>query len=487
MIIYKKKKWDLSITRNSSFFHACLAVDGAVNKGKVFGVSPKDELSIVTNTQRHTIYTEQKNLEIYQKSIERVCMSPKRLQKLAGIYDILIQKLNSASNDLEDHVTEKRYIQFIQAYTALTPGLFITAIMGRSMTVFLRSLLEKKFPQHSTQDIDKIISVITYPEEHTPLTNSQLQLVKLAAGMQEKNISTQELLESSLSKTFDNIFNTYKFIPVNYTEEAWTKQEMIVQLSEMLKKDCKKELQTLEENHKNKVRQMKKQLKEISDSSIEQASIALQAGTILNEKRKFAFCRAGVAYRPLFKEIAEECNLSSWKDVWQLTPEEVRLVAFHGKGSLLKKIVERSVAGVVSDYKIGYKVIQGVELKNILKQIHSVQKDMVLETGVHEVKGMIASQGLVRGTVRIILNSSDFPKFKTGDILVTAMTSVDFVPLMKRAAAFVTNEGGVTSHASIVSRELNKPCIIGTKIATQVFKDGDVVEVDANKGVVRKI
>tara|TARA_Y100000310_G_scaffold338021_1_gene426573 strand:- start:1597 stop:1776 length:180 start_codon:yes stop_codon:yes gene_type:complete len=58
---------------------------------------------------------------------------------------------------------------------------------------------------------------------------------------------------------------------------------------------------------------------------------------------------------------------------------------------------------------------------------------------------------------------------------------------MKKAAAFVTDEGGVTCHAAIVSREMKKPCIIGTKIATKVLKDNDLVEVDANKGIVRKI
>lgn len=94
---------------------------------------------------------------------------------------------------------------------------------------------------------------------------------------------------------------------------------------------------------------------------------------------------------------------------------------------------------------------------------------------------------MVQGTVKIILSSKDFYKFNPGDILVTTMTSVDFVPIMGKAAAFVTNEGGITSHASIVAREMNKPCIIGTKIATKVFKDGDLVEVDADKGVVRII
>ncbi len=65
------------------------------------------------------------------------------------------------------------------------------------------------------------------------------------------------------------------------------------------------------------------------------------------------------------------------------------------------------------------------------------------------------------------------------------MTTPEMVPVMKRAAAFVTDEGGITCHAAIVSREMKKPCIIGTKIATKVLKDGDLVEVDANRGIVR--
>jgi pyruvate,water dikinase len=67
------------------------------------------------------------------------------------------------------------------------------------------------------------------------------------------------------------------------------------------------------------------------------------------------------------------------------------------------------------------------------------------------------------------------------------MTRPEYVPLMRLALAIVTDEGGITCHAAIVSRELKKPCIIGTKIATQVLHDGDLVEVDADAGVVRVI
>ncbi len=78
-------------------------------------------------------------------------------------------------------------------------------------------------------------------------------------------------------------------------------------------------------------------------------------------------------------------------------------------------------------------------------------------------------------------------KMNKGDILVSIATNPDIVPAMKKAAAIITEQGGITSHAAIVSREFNTPCIIGTKIATKVLHDGDLVEVDADKGIVKII
>ena len=78
-------------------------------------------------------------------------------------------------------------------------------------------------------------------------------------------------------------------------------------------------------------------------------------------------------------------------------------------------------------------------------------------------------------------------RVKNGDILVTGMTTPNFVPAMKRAGAIVTNDGGITCHAAIVSRELGVPCIIGTRMATKILKDGDLVEVNANDGTINKL
>ncbi|HED38691.1 MAG TPA: hypothetical protein ENI76_10695 [Ignavibacteria bacterium] len=104
-----------------------------------------------------------------------------------------------------------------------------------------------------------------------------------------------------------------------------------------------------------------------------------------------------------------------------------------------------------------------------------------------EIKGNVGSKGTIEARVRVVLNEKDFEKFKKGEVLVTSMTRPEFVPLMKKASAIVTDEGGITCHAAIISRELKLSCITGTKFATQILNDGDLVEVDADNGVVRII
>ncbi|MCX6744468.1 MAG: PEP-utilizing enzyme [Candidatus Parcubacteria bacterium] len=125
------------------------------------------------------------------------------------------------------------------------------------------------------------------------------------------------------------------------------------------------------------------------------------------------------------------------------------------------------------------------ELNNFLRSNNLELATEKIEIKDNIIKGQIAFKGKARGIVHIILNKEELKNFKDGEILVTEMTSPEFVPAMKKSAAIVTNEGGITCHAAIISRELGKPCIIGTKVATKVLKDGDTVEVDADKGVVK--
>src|SRR3989344_4653921 len=104
---------------------------------------------------------------------------------------------------------------------------------------------------------------------------------------------------------------------------------------------------------------------------------------------------------------------------------------------------------------------------------------------ISELMGTVANKGMAKGRVRIINKISDVQKMNLGDILVSINTSPSLMPAIKKASAIITDDGGIMCHASIISRELNKPCIIGTKMATTALKDGDLVEVNANKGIVR--
>ncbi len=103
------------------------------------------------------------------------------------------------------------------------------------------------------------------------------------------------------------------------------------------------------------------------------------------------------------------------------------------------------------------------------------------------LRGTIAQKGIATGTVKVIYTPAEIGKIEAGDILVTNMTIPAYITAMHKASAFVTDEGGITCHAAIIAREMKKPCVIGTKIATKVFQDGDIVEVDANSGIVKKI
>ena len=106
------------------------------------------------------------------------------------------------------------------------------------------------------------------------------------------------------------------------------------------------------------------------------------------------------------------------------------------------------------------------------------------EAGKIILKGLAASPGMASGPVRLYREEESLDVVKKGDILVTVMTSPDMVPAMTRAAAIVTDEGGMTCHAAIVARELGTPCIVGTREATTLLKDGMIITIDGSRGVV---
>ncbi|MBP6944798.1 hypothetical protein KBD61_04890 [Patescibacteria group bacterium] len=164
-----------------------------------------------------------------------------------------------------------------------------------------------------------------------------------------------------------------------------------------------------------------------------------------------------------------------------LAPEEFSGVQ---RGIVSKETLEqRRTQGVMIIIKEeGYHLLIDKEAASLKQECESSIEHPEAPTILY---GQIACQGYAKGKARIMLSEKDFARFEDGDILVTSMTRPEFVPLMHRAAGIITNEGGITCHAAIVSRELNKPCLIGTRKATDLIKEGDLIEVRAHHGTVR--
>ncbi|MCK5061805.1 hypothetical protein KAR28_04600 [Candidatus Parcubacteria bacterium] len=186
-----------------------------------------------------------------------------------------------------------------------------------------------------------------------------------------------------------------------------------------------------------------------------------------------------------FKEIGRRFDLTK-EEIQYLWPEELENMLI-GKKRYTKKYIQKkakcSVATTISEDGFKrYKV--GEEAKSFVKKVINCE---IHNQKIKKFNGTIACPGLIKARVKIVYSFDELDKVKFGDILVTHMTSPRFMSAIKICSAIITDEGGLTCHAAIIAREMNKPCIIGTKIATQVLKDGQLVEVDANKGTVRII
>jgi phosphoenolpyruvate synthase/pyruvate phosphate dikinase len=206
-----------------------------------------------------------------------------------------------------------------------------------------------------------------------------------------------------------------------------------------------------------------------------------------------------------------------WRSaIWQDRRKELSLLTFHYKRKLLERASEvlHTPLEILEQYSskevlqlidnpsqtplqivnyVGVKLAKGSLDKcdwDTARRAWELYAKDKAEEGATSVKGTIACTGDVetlRGVVRIVHDPKQAKDFTEGDILVTPMTSPDFVFVMRKASAIITDTGGITSHAAIVSRELNKPCIIGTRNATSVFKDGDGIVLDMQKGIVELV
>jgi len=192
------------------------------------------------------------------------------------------------------------------------------------------------------------------------------------------------------------------------------------------------------------------------------------------------------------RDQRKKLNLIGSYTIFRFLDEAVKRTGI--ERNLAKRIFFFEFSDLIKDKKIKNRLQKREYVSYVYdgKKVHYLEYPALVEENQFDkqqkvIKGVSASKGIVKGKVKIIFGTKDFQKLKPGDILVTEMTRPDFISVMKKASAIITDEGSLTCHAAIVARELGIPCIVGTKIATRLLKDNQEIEVDANKGIIKII
>ena len=326
-------------------------------------------------------------------------------------------------------------------------------------------------------DINNAVAVLSFPVKKAMFQEEQkdfFELCKLARDKKDyKDKAEKYLKQYAWMKTFI-------ILPL----EPLSVQELDKRIKDALKEDFISQHEMQEKQKAENKKTADKLLGKLKDeelvSIIEQAR---ELGWLLTFSVEIVI-RSCSKLIPFYKILSKELKVDylQWNN---LKSEEIKDILQGKLKTSDKELDERSEGYVFLIENEKEKIIVGENAKKMAEWIDEnvgrIDKD------IKEIKGQSVSSGLVEGRVRIILTPKESYKLEKGEILVCSMTSPDYISAMKKAAAVVTDEGGLLSHAAIVSRELGKPCVVGTKIATKVLKDGDLVEVDANRGIVKKL
>lgn len=328
----------------------------------------------------------------------------------------------------------------------------------------------------SEKDFVFAMERLTSPEDFSFYQIEELELLAIKLEKSEKKRKERLITHQQKYFWMLNSYHHTKILPVAYFEKALAKISA--------------------QQAKRKIKKIKSLKQTAAKHKLEVVKKYYLPKNILSIGRSLAFCiwwqdirkayifRANYLIDLFVKELARRYKIKH-EDLYLYTVMDLENLV---KGQALDKDeIRRRKESFLIYLKPAKKetiLISGKPAKEIFRQYgrnENVGKD------IKEFKGLVVNRGLVRGKAKILFSPRDVGKMKKGDILVTSMTTPDFIVALKKAMAVVTDEGGMTCHAAIVSRELKIPGIVATKFATKVLKDGDLVEVDANKGLVKII
>lgn len=357
-------------------------------------------------------------------------------------------------------------------------------------TTKLRDYLKTKCK--SEEEIAANFIALTEAEEETIAMREQRSFLSIAIKIKnddfhrklfEKGIELERKTKGEIKRLIESHHENFVHLKFMYhgTTERMDAVPYYEQLSSYLKdgKDPKNDLEKMEADFKSKIIAKDRLFKKLkTDAYYRHLFCIFSEFMVTKWYRRNAQILTFYRLDAVFQEIGKRNNLSA-NDVRFMLPEEIRDMLLFGKFN--RQEIKRRTKFCVLYTELGKEYLC---TGNAAKKLEANVK-VKIHKEVTELKGQCACLGHAIGKVKIIQGARDMHKMQKGDILVAYATDPDVVPAMKKAGAIVTEQGGVTCHAAIVARELKIPCVIGTKIATKVLHDGDLVEVFADKGLVK--
>ncbi len=406
------------------------------------------------------------------------------------IYNFILLSDNFSKTKLINQDIGQQLDIYLSGLYKIMAYLHLPLVIEKYLTNKINEIVSSKIDfKKNHNKYQEVYLLFTSAKKRSAVQQEKIEFLNLAQKIKnnkkfKKEFKLYNILgknKSDLSNLINSHLNRWAWLgDHNFKGNFWSQKDLIVRLSKQIKRDGQQEKNDIIISEKQTELKYKKAIRKLQLNSAEIKLIEIT--------REFVYLRT---YRldvlfislykvwPLFIDLEKKFNIKAKKFLY-LTPIEINLL-LNNKISILqaKNIIKKRILNSVLILKKGkLKIYSGQLAVNKFKEREIINKTEI-------IIGTTAYLGKVKGIARIVNTTKDLKKVKKGNILVTSMTTPDFVPAMEKASSFITDEGGILCHAAIVSREMKKPCIIGTKIATQVLKDGDLVEVDANKGVVR--
>lgn len=422
---------------------------------------------------------------IRKKFIEEVNSNPNFLKDLRKRWLVLkdkhysymdkLEKINFAElndKDLLNH-SDKLHKLYCDSYgICMAPVDAFSMYADQFLEPLFMQILERK---NKVELFHNYYPILMSPVDKSFVTEEEEDLLKILIK-KRKGEDIDKDLEEHQQKYFW-ITNNYA---IQIKQNVQFFKDKLLKLHNKIK-DPEKELKKAD-NHIENIKAQKQEI--IKELKLDKEFLNLikisELFAYMQDQRKEGVTICNHYQRLFFEEIGKRLNIP--------TDEMENTVYSELREMLIDKKFDRKVLQSRKRHSLcifpkdDWKVFDGKVVDEIYKEIFEVKSE-----GIDELKGTVASKGIASGKIRLIHKIKDMEHMQKGEIIVSSMTRPEMVVAMKKAAAIVTDEGGITSHAAIVSRELGIPCILGTKIATKVFKNGDIAEVDANNGIVRKL